>query len=305
MLTNKPFPVTRCGDLDCIALSNGVLELLVAQNIGPRILSLRLVGRENLLAELPEFVIERPGSEPFHFWGGHRLWYAPESRAITYLPDNQPVEIVPLAVGVQVNQPPEDGTGMQKSLTITLAEGKAEVVVEHTLRNGGTRPRTCAPWAITQFKPGGFAILPQNNALNDADGFLPNRALALWPYTRMNSPFIHWGDRFIFVDANMVEADGPLKIGWPNPAGWLAYLLGDTLFVKQATYQPDATYFDFGSSSECYARYDFLELETLGPRTVLEPGQSVSHQEVWRLLADVSLPMNEEAVAAFVSERVY
>lgn len=305
MLMNKPFPVTRCGDLHCIALSNGVLELLVAQDIGPRILSLRLVGRENLLAELPEFVIERPGGESFHFWGGHRLWYAPESQAITYLPDNRPVEMVPLATGVQVNQPPEEGTGMQKSLLITLAEGKAEVVVEHTLTNGGARPRTCAPWAITQFKPGGFAILPQNDAPNDPDGLLPNRALALWPYTKMDSPFIHWGNRFIFVEATMTKADGPLKIGWPNPAGWLAYLLGDILFVKQAAYQPDATYLDMGSSSECYARYDFLELETLGPRVVLEPGQSVSHQEVWQLFPNVSLPMDEDAVAAMVSELVY
>ena len=103
----------------------------------------------------------------------------------------------------------------------------------------------------------------------------------------------------------MTEADGPLKIGWPNPSGWLAYHWGDMLFVKQALYEPEATYFDFGSSSECYACSKFMELETLGPRTLLEPGQSVTHQEVWRLFSDVSLVMAEEAVARLMSELVY
>lgn len=296
---------TRFLDCDCITLSNGAIELLVTQNVGPRILALRPPGRANILAELPDTVIERPGERPFRFWGGHRLWYAPEEQAITYLPDEEPVAITPVTGGVRVNQPPEMGTGMQKSLTITLPDETAQVVVEHTLTNGGTRPRTCAPWAITQLKPGGFAILPQNSVPNDPDGLLPNRALALWPYTRMDNPFIYWGQQFIFIDVTMTAADGPLKIGWPNPVGWLAYQWEDMLFVKQAVYQPEATYFDFGSSSECYARYDFVELETLGPRTVLEPGQSVTHQEVWRLFADVSLTMAEEAVARLMSELVY
>lgn len=296
---------TRFLDCDCIVLNNGAVELLVTQNVGPRILALRPQGHTNIFAELPHTVIERPGEKPFRFWGGHRLWYAPEERAITYLPDDAPLEVVPVAGGVRVNQLPEAVTGMQKSLTVTLPDNTAQVVVTHTLTNEGTRPRTCAPWAITQLKPGGFAILPQNNVPTDPDGLLPNRALALWPYTRMDNPFIHWGHSFIFVEATMTEADGPLKIGWPNPAGWLAYHWGDMLFVKQALYEPEATYFDFGSSSECYACSKFMELETLGPRTLLEPGQSVTHQEVWRLFSNVSLVMAEEAVARLMSELVY
>lgn len=296
--------------LECVGLSNGTLELLVTQKVGPRILSLRLPGRENLLAELPDFVLAGPGGQPLHLWGGHRLWYAPEVREITYLPDNAPVEITPIARGMRVVQPAEVGTGMQKSLTITMPNERAMVVVEHTLTNGGSRPRLCAPWAITQLKSGGFAILPQKNTPTDVAGLQPNRALVLWPYTDINNPFIHWGNQYVFVQAEpaRTEARGVepasewhLKIGWPNPSGWMAYQWQDMLFIKEAVYQPETIYFDMGSSSQCYCRPGFIELETLGPRTLLEPGQTVHHKEVWHVLSPINLGMNESDAAAFAT----
>jgi hypothetical protein len=268
-------------------------------------LALQLPSEANLLAELPGVVIDRPGDRPFRFWGGHRLWYAPEEKAITYLPDDQPVTITAVEGGVQMTPPAEPVTGMQKTITVTLPDETATVIVDHTLTNGGPRPRLCAPWAITQLKPGGVAILPQNSALNDPDGLQPNRSLALWPYTDINSPYIQWGNRFIFVQATMQKQDSPLKIGWANPAGWMAYSWAEMLFVKQAVYQPSADYFDMGSSSQCYGRHDFIELETLGPRTLLEPGQSISHREIWRVLSPVQLTMIEDDVAEVVKDWVY
>jgi len=96
--------------------------------------------------------------------------------------------------------------------------------------------------------------------------------------------------------------EGALKIGFPNPAGWLAYAVDDTLFVKRAAYQPDADYFDRGSSSECYCNPRFLELETLGPRTVLAPGQSITHCEAWALYAVASFHPTETAAQDLVDQ---
>ena len=70
----------RCGDLT-----------LTFAETGPRITGLRVGDQENLFAELPGLVIERPGEEPFRFLGGHRLWLAPEVPAVTYLPDDEAV----------------------------------------------------------------------------------------------------------------------------------------------------------------------------------------------------------------------
>ena len=140
------------------------------------------------------------------------------------------------------------------------------------------------------------AILPQSN---EETGFLPNRSIAVWPYTDINSPHIQWGNRYILIPTKMKS---PFKIGFPNRRGWLAYWNEGTLFVKRAAYYPKAQYYDFGSSSECYSNGDFLELETLAPISTLEPDESVTHIETWEVYGDVEFPKNEGAAGAIIKE---
>ena len=287
--------------LECIKLKNDALELLLTQSVGPRILYLGLPGGDNLLAELPDEELDCPDAGTLKMWGGHRLWHAPEIRRRTYLPDDQPLTVTPVEHGVEVIQPIESQTGIEKSMRIMLPDQDATVIIDHTLTNHGMWPIELAPWAITQIKPGGTAILPQFTANADADGLLPNRRVALWPYTDIRSPHITWGNRYIFIQATMTA--NALKIGFPNPDGWLAYHIGDTLFVKQAAYHPDADYFDYGSSTECYCCGDFIELETLGPRTTLGPGQSVTHRETWQVHSGITFEPSEDA-AQSLAERL-
>ncbi len=273
----------------CLSLESDSLHLLVTQSVGPRILALAPRGGENLFAELPDLGIERPGQQPFRFYGGHRLWHAPEEPVRTYYPDDRPVEVDPLPDGLRVSQI-EPPNGIRKTMEIRLLEGRPQVVVTHILTNLGPWPIACAPWAITQCKVGGVAILPQSQA---ATGVLPNRSLAIWPYTDLNSPCVRWGNRYILVEARM---SSPFKIGFPNPRGWLAYWWNGMLFVKRAAYDPRASYYDFGSSSECYCNDRFLELETLAPTSLLECGQSVSHEERWEVYSGAPRPKDEAAV---------
>jgi len=280
---------TKFLDLDCVPLENASLSLLVAQSVGPRIVSLRFKDGDNLFAELPDFVTKRPDGELFHFYGGHRLWHAPEHMPRTYVPDDQPVDIVPTRNGLSITQQVETQTGIEKSIQISLADDKPQAILRHTLTNRGLWPVECAPWAITQVKTGGVAILPQSREQTE---YLPNRSLALWPYNDMASPHVTWGNRFILVRAQMQTA---FKVGFPNPRGWLAYWLDGTLFVKRAAFDAQAAYYDFGSSSECYCNGQFLELETLAPISRLAPGESATHTETWELYADVDFPKDEDA----------
>ncbi|MCP5100336.1 MAG: hypothetical protein GY943_32695 [Chloroflexi bacterium] len=277
---------TKFLNLNCVELANDHLSLLVTQDVGPRILSLNLNGGENLFAELPDVALDCPGKGRLNLWGGHRLWHAPEQHRRTYLPDNQPVEITAVPHGLHIVQPTEAETGLQKSITVTLPYDNATVVVDHTLTNNGMWDVDCAPWAITQLKAGGTAVLPQNTQPLEADGVLPNRLLAIWPYTDLTSGHVQLGNDYVFIHANMT--DGMLKIGHPNPVGWLAYWRNGTLFVKIAAFNPAATYYDFGSSTECYCDPRFIELETLGPRTTITSDSSATHREVWHLFTDVS-----------------
>ena len=283
-------------DFDCIPLENKILSLLITQSIGPRIISLRFNGGENLFAELPNAVTERPDGRVFHFYGGHRLWHAPENLPRTYVLDNKPVEIIPDQAGLSVIQPVEDETGIEKSIRISLVEDNPQVIVRHMLTNRGLWPVEFAPWAITQLRAGGVAILPQSQEQTD---FLPNRSLTLWPYTDLASSQVTWGNCYILV---RTEMETPFKVGFPNPRGWLAYWLDGTLFVKRTAFDAQAEYYDYGSSSECYCNGKFLELETLAPISKIAPGESSTHTETWELYEEVDFPKDEDEAQEIVQK---
>jgi hypothetical protein len=288
------FETTRFLDLECVRLGNESLSLLVTQSVGPRIISLQVGQGPNLFAELPDFTLECPGEGQFHIRGGHRLWYAPEAPKITYLPDDEPVQLKAIESGLMATQPLEEKTGIQKSIRIWLPNEDPIVIVDHKLTNKGASNISCAPWAITQLKVGGTAILPQNTAFNDLNGLQPNRSVALWPYSDVASSNIAWGNRYILIKALLSE--GALKVGFPNFRGWLAYHLDDYLFVKKAIHEVDGNYYDLGSSSQCYCNDRFLELETLGQKSMLEPGASIRHREVWELYQDVHFKPDEDVI---------
>jgi hypothetical protein len=271
---------------ECCVLENSKLRLLITRSIGPRILSCGFRDGGNLFAELPDFVTKLPDGGVFRFHGGHRLWQAPEDLNTTYIPDDDPVDVTAWENGLLVKQTVQARTGLQKSLEIRFT-GETRAVITHRFGNHGKSDLTCALWAITQFKTGGVAILPQ--ARHDA-GVLPNRSLALWGYTDMSDPSVTWGKEYILVSARM---GSPFKVGFSNPRGWLAYWLDGTLFVKHAQYDARVEYYDFGSSSESYCNDQFLELETLAPIRTIPPGGTAAHVETWDLYGDIERPRNE------------
>ena len=287
---------TKFLDLDCIALENKAVQLLVTQSAGPRVISLRFNGGSNLFAELPDYISTRPDGVDYHFYGGHRLWMGPEDHLRSYALDDFPLEVSPASSGLMIHKPVEAESGLEKSMEISLAGDDAKLTITHRLTNRGPAPVECAPWTITQLRTGGLAILPQSHTRT---GLLPNRVLSFWPYSDIASPRLTFGNRFILLRAEMQT---PFKVGFPNPRGWLAYWLDGTLFVKRAAFDPQAKYCDFGSSSECYCNDRFLELETLAPVGVLAPGASAAHIETWELYPNVDFPKDEDAAQNIVDK---
>lgn len=265
----------------CLRLSNGRISAWLTEEVGLRLIGLALTDSSNLLAELPQAIIPVEGGPDYKLRGGHRLWYGPEDPALTYLPDDQPVETKVEAEYLEQRQPVDQSTGIQKSWRVALSPAAAKLTIEHEFTNTGQEPIRLAPWAITMLKPGGVAILPLPSEPSDSHGLQPNRQIVLWPYTPVGSEFIEWRDDAIFVRADMKS--NALKIGAPNPAGWLAYLYKEFLFVKWADYDAGADYIDKGASSQLYCSPDVIELETLGPLLTLAPGQRVEHRETWSL----------------------
>ena len=76
------------------------------------------------------------------------------------------------------------------------------------------------------------------------------------------------------------------KLGFDTYAGWLGYLMpNDTLFVKRFATHPDRVYSEAAglTLSVWYPTGPRIELEPIGPRERLKPGESAAFTEEWFL----------------------
>jgi hypothetical protein len=270
-------------ELDCLRLAEGEIELLIARTVG-----LRLGDGPQLFASLPGVDIPRENGAPFRFHGGHRLWVAPEVPTLTYLPDDDPVEIDRRGNAVVV-QGEVDAAGLRKTITLEV-HGHA-VVVDHRIHNAGEAPRTLAPWAITQLAVGGTAVVPLGTI--DPGPFQADRSVVAWPYTRFDDPLLRLGDDQVEIEARRTD---PVKLGTALQRGWLGYRREDQLFVKRAVHPQQRPLVDLGATGQCYCNDAFLELETLGALTTLAPGEAATHREIWEVhVVDPAQPLTTVA----------
>ncbi len=287
----------------CVSIDNGLINLIVTTDVGPRILHFGRDGGENQLAVIDADQGQTGGDE-YRFYGGHRLWHAPESIERTYVPDNQPVEVETIPGGVTLTQPVESSTRIQKQITLVMADDQPQMRLTHRLINQGLWPVELAPWALTMCAPSGVGILPLPPlASHDPHNLLPHASVHLWPYTRMNDPRWTWGERFILLRQDE-NATAPQKVGAFTSQGWIACARAGVLFVKTFSVSVEHLYPDRGSTAEMFTDHAMLEIETLGPLITLQPGQFVDHTETWTLLDGIPQPETEHDVLLHILPHV-
>jgi hypothetical protein len=245
--------------------------------VGPRVLG--LVGRwGNLMAILPDGVLDGPGGSRFRFHGGHRLWAAPEVPEVTYQPDDRPCAVTEVDGGVRVEAPP-DGAGLVKAIEIRRTP--TGWTVDHAVRNASGSRMTIAPWAITQVRMGGEVVIqnPSRGTGPEAD-----RSLVLWPYSDLSDERVQLDRDQVRVRAE--PAGRTLKLGVAPSDGRIGYRFDGGAFEKQIAVEVDAELPDLGAAVQVYLSDDFCELETLGPLAPVEPGATATHREHWSLRRD-------------------
>lgn len=272
----------------CIKLSNGEAELLVTLDFGPRVIRFGLKGAPNMLLENEAHFPSITPKDTFFLRGGHRLWVSPETDAYTYYPDNDPVKFEEIPNGVMVT-PPLETTGIQKSIEIMMSPTENLVTLRHHVKNQGLWPIEISAWTITMMSPGGLEIVPQPDR---ETGYLHNRTLSLWPYSKMNDPCVYWGDRYIAI-RQVPEQNERFKVGLLNEKGWGAYFHHDCLFIKRFSCEA-GLYPDGNVNFETYTRREFTELETLSPLSKISPGEEIVHTETWQLVGQVPMPPMDE-----------
>lgn len=280
-----------------VHMTNGIVEFAASLDFGPRILRFNICGKENMLYndtqkkpinndEFPEF-----GGGTFKVYGGHRLWVSPEIMPRCYYPDDFPVTLIEREKGITLKAPIEKYNNIQKSITIEMNEYNAEVDIINTIENAGAWDVMFAPWALTMMDKGGVEVVPNADRQT---GFLNNRFIALWPYSRLTDERVFLGDKYIVLKQDPSIAE-PFKIGVNNEKGWVAYFNKGQMFVKRYQHVYDGIYPDSaGCSYETYTCGEFLEMETLGQMGVVSPGVIVSHAERWALYQEDFVPGKDE-----------
>lgn len=286
--------ISFAGFDNCIQWDHAGLKLIATTEVGPRIL---YFGRtENLLNVKKEHEGLKDGQ--YHSYGGHRLWVAPEDRRKTYTPDSFPVEETWEDESVALSSPIDD-FHVQKTLSITPIDDG--FLIGHTIVNHGVYAVKVSPWAVTVMRPGGTAIVPQHPVEPQGDEtLLPVQPLVLWSYTDMTDSRFTWGRNAIQLRSS--ENDEPTKFGTFVSQGLACYSIGNETFIKRFSADETLLYPDGGCNFESYTRKGMLEVESLGPVQVLQPGESTEpHFEEW-YIKDSAAPTSDSELGSWLEE---
>ncbi len=202
---------------NCLRLYNDEAELIIAIDIGIRILHYGFIRGQNIFYLSAEDMGQQGGNK-WKIYGGHRLWHAPEAIPRTYFPDNSPIKYSFDGKNLLLTQLQETITGLIKQIQIRAFEHGNRVEVLHRIINQNLWPVKLSVWAISVMRPGGTAVIPQEPYGEGDDYLLPTRSMALWSYTQMHDLRWRWGRKYIQAsqDVNLVSEQ---KIGILNKQG--------------------------------------------------------------------------------------
>lgn len=277
---------------NCVCVSGGGTEVFVTVDMGPRIIGLKHNGGANHMAVFEETKGKVVKSDKFVAYGGHRIWHAPELKERTYFGDNNPCEVEMRKDGVKVTAPIETATNLRRGFKVTINDA-GEVTVTHFIENCGLFDVELSIWGLSQFAVGGLLVAP----ISTLDtGLVANANISLWPYGRMNDRRVYWGDKFVTVKPDTLETP-PFKFGMSIDEGYAAYFNHNQLFVKRMEYYFGAEYPNYYSNFESYTNKKFIEIEVLSPLLTIEPGETETIAEQWKLYDNVACPARDDEAA--------
>jgi hypothetical protein len=182
----------------------------------------------------------------------------------------------------QLTSQKDEATGVQLTRDFELSL-KGSLLCKQTITNISSEIKEYCHWGRSFSPGGGICLIP------------------LAGTSRFPSKYAMYEDSAIInvrnQDEKIRERDGFLeilapprkpKLGFDSQAGWLAYLMpGDVLFVKRFATYPDRVYNEAAglTLSVWYPEGARIELEPIGPRERLKPGESASFTEEWILLS--------------------
>jgi len=282
------------GYKQAIELRHGRARVVLCPEAGGRVLEFSLDGRNSLYFDPKE--AEPEAGKPRPMTAG-RFDVGPE---LTIIPHPQlwsgpwTAEITgPTAARLTSVRCEQSGLRLIRDfeLTVDLARGDStdsrvvpRLECKQTVVNESGEVREVCHWGRSFSPGGGIALVP----LGDRPSRFPSKYAMYEESATINVRN---------VDERIRERDGFLeilapprkpKLGFDSYAGWLGYLLpGDLLFVKRFRTEPDRVYNEAAglTLSIWYPEGARIELEPIGPRERLKPGERASFTETWSIHA--------------------
>jgi len=279
MLTLKR-PIDR-GDGQLV-LEFGSTYFEVTPEHGARITSLRHAGVELLWLTGAANYADAFGST---FWPSPQSWPWPPPAEI----DNHAYVASVDAHGTITAQSEANAdTSLKVTKRFSANLAREAVEIEYAMANVGTESVKWAPWEITRMPATGLAFWPTGSA---PSGPQPLASQAAHGHT--------------WCDPSRTEGEG--KLFADGAGGYLAYLLGDRLLVKQFQDQPASAVAPDEAEIELYVNPDhsYIEVESQGAFASIAPGQTVRWQVAWyvrRLPVGVDSSIGNPDLVAFVAQ---
>ena len=279
MLTLKQ-PIDRGDGKWVLELGSTYFE--VTPRHGARVTSLRQAGFELLTQQGAANYADAVGST---FWPSPQTWPWPPPAEI----DSGPYAVSVDASGViNLEGASNSDTGLRVSKRFAPDLAREAIRLEYAMTNTGTAQVSWAPWEITRMPASGLAFWPTGGA---AFGAQPMVAQAAAGHT--------WCDPAKTTGEGKLFADGA--------GGFLAYVVGDRLLLKQFQDQPPSAMAPNEAEIELYVNPDhsYLEVEQQGAYASIAPGQTARWQVAWyvrKLPAGLVPSIGNPDLIAFVAE---
>ncbi len=285
-----------------LRLAQGRVSLVIAPEIGGRVISLCLDGVEVMFTheEVRGKVIDprkfdnvRQAKADLGWlhYGGYKTWLAPQRHWTEGLPfldlDSGSYAVdrreSPDGEAVRLTSPVCRETGMQLTREISLLP-TGGVRVKQGMVNLSDKPVNWGLWDVTQVAGPGLAVLPVADSSKFERGVLAYANEGRSP--EIMDQFVEPGPGYVIVRCNQTES---FKYGTDSRAGWILGLLDRgqdrwLAYLKTFPCLPGAPY-PHQADVEVYDSdtLPYFELEGHSPMCELSPGESVEFSGTWVL----------------------
>ena len=269
--------VTYHGFDNCIELKNKTVRAVLCPASGGRVLEFSINGKNALWLDPNEAGKPNGASAGRFDIGPERM--LPRRNALFRGPYKGEITG---ARSARLTSGKDPSSGFQIVREFSLAAERPHLICKQTVINVSKETKQVCYWCRTFAQGQGICVVPVTG------------------FSRMPKKHVIYDDHLVinFAPKNdsitqregFIIVDGPPekpKLGFDSMSGWMAYLTrNDLMFVKRWQTFPNRVYGEMASLTLSIwypAERPVCELEPIGPREILKPGERASFTEEWFL----------------------